>query len=139
MDGGNLAPLLQRRFLTAPYPLFSIGVESLQKQICSNHGNLAPPQTEQLSMLKRGCGDASSRPRSRLLCRWCKISSIHRLEVLGENIQMRCVCVCVVCVIHVDRTTNASCQIFLLPDGSAGPCSWSENRSGRRGFTSAFP
>ena len=93
VDGGNLAPLLQRRFLTAPSPLFSIGVESLQKQICSNDGNLAPPQTEQLSMLKRGYGDASSRHTSRPLCRWCKISSIHRLEVLGENIQMRCVCV----------------------------------------------
>ena len=54
LDGGNLAPLLQRRFLTAPYPLFNIGVESLQKQICSNDGNLAPPQTEQLSMFKKG-------------------------------------------------------------------------------------
>ena len=61
MDGGNLAPLLPRRFLTAPYPLFNIGIESLQKQICSNVGNLARPQTEQLSMLKRGCGDASAR------------------------------------------------------------------------------
>ena len=61
VDGGNLAPLLQRRFLTAPYPFFNIGIESLQKQICSNDGNLAPPQTEQLSMLKRGCRDLSSR------------------------------------------------------------------------------
>ena len=43
-----------------------------------------------------------------------------------------------VCVIHVDRTTNASYQIYLLLDGSAGPCSWSEHRSGRRGFTFAF-
>ena len=34
VDGGNLAPLLPRRFLTAPYPLFNIGIESLQKQIC---------------------------------------------------------------------------------------------------------
>ena len=48
-------------FLTAPYPLCNIGIESLQKQICSNDGNPAPPQTKQLSMLKRGCGDASSR------------------------------------------------------------------------------
>ena len=48
-------------FLTAPYPLFNIGIESLQKQICSHDGKLAPPQTEQMSMLKRGCGDASSR------------------------------------------------------------------------------
>ena len=55
MDGGNLAPLLQRRFLTAPYHLFNIAVESLQKQICFNDGNLAPPQTEQLSM-KGGAG-----------------------------------------------------------------------------------
>ena len=61
VDGGNLAPLLPRRFLTAPYPRFNIGIEILQKQICSNDGNLAPPQTEQLSMLRRGCGDASSR------------------------------------------------------------------------------
>ena len=53
VDGGNLAPLLPRRFLTAPYPLFNIGIESLQKQICSNDGNLAP-RTEQLSMLKGG-------------------------------------------------------------------------------------
>ena len=44
-----------------------------------------------------------------------------------------------VCVIHVDRTTNASCQTYSLLDGSAGPCSWSEHRSGRRGFTFAFP
>ena len=80
MDGGNLAPLLQRRFLTAPYPLLNIGIENLQKQICSNDGNLAPPQTEQLSILKRGCGDASSSHRRCLLCRWCKISSIHRLH-----------------------------------------------------------
>ena len=77
VDGGNLAPLLQRRFLTALYPLLNIGIENLQKQICSNDGNLAPPQTEQLSMLKRGCGDASSSHRRCLLCRWCKISSIH--------------------------------------------------------------
>ena len=61
VDGGNLAPPLPRRFLAAPGPLFNIGIESLQKQIRSNDGNLAPPQTEQLSMLKRGCGDASSR------------------------------------------------------------------------------
>ena len=145
MDGGNLAALLQRRFLTAPYPLSNIAVESLQKQICFNDGNLAPPQTERLSMLKRGCGYASSRHRRSLLCRWCKISSIHRLDVLGENIRcgldvlgenIRCgLCVC---VIHVDRTTNASYQIYLLLDGSAGPCSWSEHRSGRRGFTFAF-
>ena len=141
VDGGNLAPLLQCRFLTAPYPLFNIAVESLQKQICFNDGNLAPPQTEQLPMLKRGCGDASSRHRRSLLCRWCKISSIHRLDVLGENI--RCGLDVLgnavsVCVIHVDRTTNASCQIYSLLDGSAGPCSWSEHRSGRRGFTFAF-
>ena len=77
VDGGNLAPLLQRKFFTAPYPLLNIGIENLQKQICSNDGNLAPPQTEQLSMLKRGCGDASSSHRRCLLCRWCKISSIH--------------------------------------------------------------
>ena len=77
VDGGNLAPLLQRRFFTAPYPLLNIGIENLQKQICSNDGNLAPPQTEQLSMLKRGCGDASSSHRRCLLRRWCKISSIH--------------------------------------------------------------
>ena len=77
MDGGNLAPLLQRNFFTAPYPLLNIGIENLQKQICSNDGNLAPPQTEQLSILKRGCGDASSSHRRCLLCRWCKISSIH--------------------------------------------------------------
>ena len=56
VDGGNLAPLLQRRFFTAPYPLLNIGIENLQKQICSNDGNLAPPQTEQLSMLKEGAG-----------------------------------------------------------------------------------
>ena len=79
VDGGNLAPLLQRRFFTAPYPLLNIGIENLQKQICSNDGNLAPPQTEQLSMLKRGCGDASSSHRRCLLCRWCKISSIHSM------------------------------------------------------------
>ena len=54
VDGGNLAPLLQRRFLTAPCPLLNIGIENLQKQICSNDGNLAPPQTEQLPMLKKG-------------------------------------------------------------------------------------
>ena len=79
VDGGNLAPLLQRRFFTAPYPLLNIGIETFQKQICSNDGNLAPPQTEQLSMLKRGCGDASSSHRRCLLCRWCKISSIHSM------------------------------------------------------------
>ena len=79
VDGGNLAPLLQRKFFTAPYPLLNIGIENLQKQICSNDGNLAPPQTEQLSMLKRGCGDASSSHRRCLLCRWCKISSIHSM------------------------------------------------------------
>ena len=56
MDGGNLAPLLQRKFLKAPYPCFNIGVENLQKQICSNDGHLAPPQAEQLSMLKGGAG-----------------------------------------------------------------------------------
>ena len=105
VDGGNLAPLLQCRFLTAPHPLFNIAVESLQKQICFNDGNLAPPQTEQLPMLKRGCGDALSRHSRSLLCRWCKISSIHRLDVLGENIRCgldvlgNAVCVC---VIHVD-------------------------------------
>ena len=77
VDGGNLAPLLQRRFFTAPYPLLNIGIENLQKQICSNDGNLAPPQTERLSMLTRGCGDAASSHRRCLLCRWCKISSIH--------------------------------------------------------------
>ena len=76
VDGGNLAPLLQRRFLTAPYPLLNIDIVHLQKQICSNDGNLAPPQTEQLSMLKRRCGDASSSHKGCLLCRWCKISSI---------------------------------------------------------------
>ena len=77
VDGGNLAPLLQRRFFTAPYPLLNIGIENLQKQSCSNDGNLAPPQTVQLSMLKRGCRDASSSHRRCLLCKWCKISSIH--------------------------------------------------------------
>ena len=76
------APLLQRRFLTAPYPLLNIDIEKLLKQICSNDGNLAPPQTEQLSMLKRGCGDASSSHRRCLLCRWCKISSIHSKKLL---------------------------------------------------------
>ena len=79
VDGGNLAPLLQRRFFTAPYPLLNIGIETFQKQICSNDGNLAPPQTEQLSMLKRGRGDASSSHRRCVLCRWCKISSIHSM------------------------------------------------------------
>ena len=69
VDGGNLAPLLQRRLFTAPYPLLNIGIENLQKQICSNDGNLAPPQTEQLSMLKRGCGDALSSHRTCLLRR----------------------------------------------------------------------
>ena len=54
MDGGNLAPSLQRRCLSAPYPLFNIGTESPGKQVCANDGNLAPPQTEQLSMLKKG-------------------------------------------------------------------------------------
>ncbi len=88
MDGGNLAPLLQCRFLTAPYPLLNIGIESLHEQICSNDGNLAPPHTEQVSMIKRGCGDASSRHGRCLLFRWCKISSIHRLDILGEDIQM---------------------------------------------------
>ena len=85
-DGGNLAPLLQRRFLTAPYPLLNIGIENLQKQICSNDGNLAPPQTEQLPMLKRGYGDASSSHRRCLLCRWCKISSIHSMAVGGSSL-----------------------------------------------------
>ena len=79
VDGGNLAPLLQRKFFTAPYPLLNIGIDNLQKQICSNDGNLAPPQTEQLSILTRGCGDASSSHRRCLLCRWCKISSIHSI------------------------------------------------------------
>ena len=85
VDGGNLAPLLQRRFFTAPYPLLNIGIENLQKQICSNDGNLAPPQTEQLSMLKRGCGDASSSHRRCLLCRWCKISSIHSIRTTMQH------------------------------------------------------
>ena len=85
VDGGNLAPLLQRKFFTAPYPLLNIGIENLQKQICSNDGNLAPPQTGQLSMLKRGCGDASSSHRRCLLCRWCKISSIHSLNSLSKS------------------------------------------------------
>ena len=91
VDGGNLAPLLQRRFFTAPYPLLNIGIENLQKQICSNDGNLAPPQTEQLSMSKRGCGDASSSHRRCLLCRWCKISSIH--SMVGCCLEMgHCYC-----------------------------------------------
>ena len=81
VDGGNLAPLLEQRFLTAPYPLLNIGIERLQKQNCSNDGNLAPPHTEQESMLKRGCEDVSSRRRRCLLCRWCKISSIHRIGI----------------------------------------------------------
>ena len=81
VDGGNLAPLLQRNFFTAPCPLLNIGIENLQKQICPNDGNLAPPQTEQLSILKRGCGDASSSHRRCLLCRWCKISSIHSITI----------------------------------------------------------
>ena len=114
MDGGNLAPSLQRRCLSAPYPLFNIGTESPRKQVCANDGNLAPPQTGQLSMLKkRGCGDAPSRHTRCLLCGWCKISSIHRLDVLGENIQAMCAR-----VIHVDRTTNTSGEICLLPEGS---------------------
>ena len=37
-------------------PLLNIGMESLHKQNCSNDGNLAPPHTEQVSMLKRGAG-----------------------------------------------------------------------------------
>ena len=77
VDGGNLAPLLQRRFLTAPYPLLIIGIENLQEQICSKDGDLAPPQAEQLPMLKRGYGNASSSHRRCLLCRWCKIFSIR--------------------------------------------------------------
>ena len=39
-----------------PRILLNIGIESLQNQICSNDGNLAPPQTELLSMLKEGAG-----------------------------------------------------------------------------------
>ena len=35
-------------------PFFNIGTESPRKQVCANDGNLAPPQTEQLSMLKKG-------------------------------------------------------------------------------------
>ena len=83
VDGGNLAPLLEQRFLTVPYPLLNIGIESLQKQNSSNDGNLAPPHRKQESMLKRGCGDASSRRRRCMLCRWCKISSIHRKDSPG--------------------------------------------------------
>ena len=87
VDGGNLAPLLQRRFLTALYPLLNIGSENLQKQICSNDKNLAPPQTEQLPMLKKGYGDASSSHRRCLLCRWCKISSIHSMWNATEKLR----------------------------------------------------
>ena len=39
--------------------------------------------------------------------------STHRLDVLGENIQAMCAR-----VIHVDRTTNTSGEICLLPEGS---------------------
>ena len=84
VDGGNLAPLLPRRFLTAPYPSFNIGIESLQKQICSNDGNLAPPQTKQLSMLKRGAG-MRRHVIEMLIMQWCKISSIHSIRVLSYS------------------------------------------------------
>ena len=36
MDGGNLAPPSQSGFLSALYTLLNIGIERLQKQICSN-------------------------------------------------------------------------------------------------------
>ena len=84
-------------------------------------GNKFVPTTEILHRLrqnscqckKRGCGDAPSRHTRCLLCGWCKISSIHRLDVLGENIQAMCPR-----VTHVDRTTNTSGEICLLPEGS---------------------
>ena len=94
----------------SPVPLFNIGTESPRKQVCANDGNLAPPQTEQLSMLKKGVW---GRAVASYKCGWCKISSIHRLDVLGENIQAMCAR-----VIHVDRTTNTSGEICLLPEGS---------------------
>ena len=56
VDGGNLAPLLQHKCLTLAYPLLNIGMESLHIQNCANDGNLSPPHTEQVSMLKRGAG-----------------------------------------------------------------------------------
>ena len=44
--------------MTAPYILY-VGIESLQKLICSDDRSLAPPQKEQLLMLKKGVlGDA---------------------------------------------------------------------------------
>ena len=82
VDGGNLTPLLQRRFLTAPYPLFLTLALNASR---NNDRNFAPPQTEQLSVLKRGCPDASLRHRRSLLYRFCKISSIHRLDVITRR------------------------------------------------------
>ena len=77
VDGGHLARLYNVELLQPRTLFFNIGIERRQKEVCSEHGNLAPPQTDQLSMLKRGCGDASSRHGKCVLRGWCKISSIH--------------------------------------------------------------
>ena len=53
-------------FLQPRTPSLTLVLKASRKQICSNDGNLAPPQTEQLSILERGCGDASSRHRRSL-------------------------------------------------------------------------
>ena len=130
-----LHPALQRKFLTARTPFLTLAFKASRNKFV--------PMMEILHCLRQNS------------CQYYKGGvGMHR-HVIEEaydvggarfppstvwmySAQKNTDAVCV-CVIHVvDGATNASCWICLLPDGSAGPPSWSENRSGRRGLPSPF-